>query len=115
SETCAHVEARASKLQAMVGAALRKCPIDGVVTGAYASAGSLVPRNRPLVRVDNPEGYRVVTLVDRNVRERIEPGERLTLGFNGVADPAKLEKIEAGWDRELFKYWLWLKPETTAG
>lgn len=115
AESCSRAAAHAGRLKAMLGAADRKSPIDGIVTAVFAEPGNLVAHSKPVVQVDNPAGYRVVTLVDQKVRDSVEPGTPLPLVEPDGPSNGKLEKIVAGWDRELFKYYLWVKPADPRG
>jgi multidrug resistance efflux pump len=98
-----------ARLKAQLAAADRRAPIDGVVTEVRMRPGELVAAGVPLVRVDDPVGFRVVTLVDGKIGKRLKPGVRVPLTVDG-ARGGKLEKIVPGWDRELFHYWVWVKP-----
>ncbi|MFN3651223.1 MAG: HlyD family secretion protein [Armatimonadota bacterium] len=103
------------ELEKQIAAADRRSPLNGVVTGIYADAGHSVAAGRAVVRVDDPTGYRVLTLVDERVREELKPGARLALTRGERQETGKLEKIESGWDKDLFRYWLWVKPANPAG
>jgi multidrug resistance efflux pump len=111
----AHAEHEIARFQNMLQNADRRSPIDGVVTALYTRAGLTVPGGRALMRLDNPAGYRIVTLVDQDVRDRVEPGTPVRVARRQGAWSGKLEKIVAGEDRQLFHYWLWVKPDATAG
>lgn len=98
------------RLEALMNGAERRSPIDGVVTRVDARAGQWALARRPLVRVDRPEGYRIVTLVDEATREALGRGGSVLVSADGIPVRAKLEKSLAGWDKELGYHWLWLKP-----
>lgn len=105
---------QAARLQAMIAGADRRSPINGIVTRVDARPGHWLGQGSTAVRVDDPQGYRVVALVDDKARANLEPGKSLPLA--GPQGPAagKLEKIVSGWDKELFYYWVWVKPAQPA-
>jgi multidrug resistance efflux pump len=113
SEQVAEAARQVADLRTLIKSARRVSPIEGVVTRVDARPGEQVASQQPLVRVDNPQGYRVVTLVDEDVREELRPGLAVSLKSAERVDSGQLEKIEAGEERELFKYWLWVKPAST--
>jgi len=106
---------RVGQIQALIASADRRSPLNGVVTALNIAPGEWIRSHQPVLRVDDPSGYRVVTLVDSEVRARLEPGSTLTLRAAAGPSAGRLEKIEPGEDRELFKYYLWLKPQQAAG
>lgn len=101
------------RIAGVIGTATRRSPMAGVVTGVYAAPGEWVAANVPLVRVDDPAGYRVVTQVDQQTRERLRPG--VTLKLADGTRRGKVEKIENGWDRDVFQYYVWIKPADWEG
>lgn len=98
-------------LRAMIAAATRRSPMDGVVTEVATRPGEWAAKGQPVVRVDDPSGFRVVTLVDQDIRSQAEASRTVTINAAGVQTPAQLEKVVNGEERELFYYYLWLKPE----
>jgi multidrug efflux pump subunit AcrA (membrane-fusion protein) len=104
--------ARLSRIRAQ---AVRRAPISGVVTGVFTRPGEQVSVGDPLVRIDDPDGYRIVSFVDRRARETVKAGTRVTANDAGAAVPVELERVENGVDRELFRYYLWFKPVKTRG
>jgi multidrug resistance efflux pump len=98
------------QLRGRLAMAERRSPMDGVVTSISVQAGQWVGAYQPVVRVDNPDGYRVVALVDKATRERMARGQTVPLSISGTPDRGKLEKVVAGWDKDLYSYWLWFKP-----
>jgi multidrug efflux pump subunit AcrA (membrane-fusion protein) len=98
------------RLKGLLANAERRSPMDGVVTAVNAGAGRTVAAGSTVVRVDNPSGYRVVTLVDQYGRERLKPGATLPLQRPDGTGNSQCEKIVSGWDSDLFHYWVWLKP-----
>ncbi len=105
----------ARRLSGLIAAARRTSPVDGVVTAVNAAPGQWVESRSPVVRVDDPAGFRLVTLVDEETSERVEAGERLPVQLPGGKTQAKVEKVVRGWDQDVFQYWLWLKPAKTEG
>ena len=99
-----------SRLEGVIAGARRRSPMDGVVTAVYATKGSFVEPYRPVVRVDDPKGYRVVALVDEKLREGLKPGTELDVQRANAPMEGRVEKIVKGWDEELFKHWIWVKP-----
>jgi multidrug efflux pump subunit AcrA (membrane-fusion protein) len=93
-----------------IAMAERRSPMDGVVTSVNIRAGQWAPSHQPVVQVDKPDGYRVVVLVDKATRERLPKGATVPLTISGTPDRGKLEKVVAGWDKDLYSYWLWFKP-----
>lgn len=98
-------------LEGLLAMAVRRSPIDGIVTSVSVRPGEWANRNQPLVRVDDPAGYRLVTLVDQQARDQAKAVGELSFNAHGQPAQAKLEKIVAGEGKELFYYYLWLKPE----
>jgi multidrug resistance efflux pump len=107
--------ARIRELKTMIAGAVRRSPSDGIVTNIVAKPGERVARKQPVVRVDDPEGYRVVTLVDEEAREPLKPGVIVPLQRKDGIAAGKLEKIVPGWDDQVFQYYLWVKPNRTDG
>lgn len=112
-ESVAAADREVSRLKQIIAGGVRRSPLSGVVTALYGKPGEYVTANRPLVRVDDPKSYRVVTIVDQKVRERLKPGMSLKLASADGGAAGKLEKIESGWDRDVFHYYLWVKPAST--
>lgn len=108
-------QSEAARLEKLIRQAKRYSPITGVVTSVRAGAGDWVKSGSPVVRVDDPAGYRVVTLVRERVSEALEPGTKLNLQWPEQQATGTLEKQLPGWDHQLFYTWMWLKPSTTAG
>ncbi len=98
-------------LEGLLGMAVRRSPIDGVVTSVSVRAGEWANRDQPLVRVDDPAGYRLITLVDQDVRDQAKAAGEMSFNAHGQPAQASLEKVVAGEGKELFYYYLWLKPE----
>jgi multidrug efflux pump subunit AcrA (membrane-fusion protein) len=113
-KSCVEADRQVRQLAGQLAGAERRSPMAGVVTGIYASQGQAVPDHQPVVRVDDPAGYRVVTLVDEGTREPLKAGAVLPVYRPGAANAGKLEKIVQGWDKEVSNFWLWLKPEQPA-
>ncbi len=106
-------------LQTQINTAERRSPIAGVVTALYAESGRAVGKAEPVVRVDNPAGYRVVMRVSKPVKDRLPIGAgvtttKVTTEMRVTTSAAKLERVVAGWDKDLFRYYLWLKPANPA-
>lgn len=110
ADQIAAADREVKRLQAMVGSAGRTSPIAGLVTAINVKPGGTVPAGQPVVRVDNPDGYRVVTMINQPVREALAGTKRIALQRPDGRDEGKLVKIEAGWDRDLFNYYVWVKP-----
>jgi multidrug efflux pump subunit AcrA (membrane-fusion protein) len=113
AEAQARVSAANVELQAvrkLIAAADRRSPIDGVVTRINVDAGHWADVGTTVVRVDNPQGYRVVSRVGQEGRDAVKIGAALPVSVAGAAIPGKLEKIVPGQDKELGTYWLWVRP-----
>lgn len=108
-------QADVARIKIWLGQIDRRAPIDGVVTELHAAAGKWLGAHQTAVRVDDPRAYRVVTLVRGDAREGLKPGAPLMVTRPDGPERARLEKIVAGWDREVFRYWLWLKPQDPKG
>src|SRR6185295_4539362 len=74
SERVVAADREIGRLTALISQAERRSPIEGVVTAVYANEGAAVEASQPVLRIDRPEGYRIVTMVDRNVRRGLAPG-----------------------------------------
>jgi multidrug efflux pump subunit AcrA (membrane-fusion protein) len=109
-EEVARADREVRHLQALIASADRKSPIDGVVTRVYAQAGETVTAHAPVVRVDDPKNFRVVVKVDQDTRERLKIGSPVELKLPAGQDQGILAKVENGEDKDLFYYYLWLKP-----
>jgi len=96
--------------RSLLAAAIRRSPIDGVVTGVYAHQGAYLQPGQTIVRVDDPSSYRVVALVNRKVREQLRQGSPVPLEAPSGKLAGTLERIESGWDEHLFEYFVWVKP-----
>ena len=105
--------AEAARLDGLIRQAKRYSPIAGVVTAVRAHEGAPVAARVPVVRVDDPSEYRVVTLVGPKVAAGVEPGAALPIRLSSGQATGTVEKLRAGWGRELFSTWVWLKPEET--
>jgi len=92
----------------------RRSPMSGIVTAVNAEPGSGVAAYSPVIRVDDPSGYRVVTLVDQRLREQLKPGAPVPVLKPNEAGVGKLEKIVPGRDEELFQYYVYVKPSEPA-
>lgn len=113
NEAVAQEEREVKRLASLVAAGTRRSPMSGVVTAVYADAGQWIKPNVPVLRIDDPAGYRVVTRVDQELRKRLAPGTPLKLADG--ARRGKVERIESGEDRELFTYYVWIKPADARG
>lgn len=102
--------AELQRVRTLLAKAIRRSPIDGVVTRIDVGTGHWADAGATVVRVDNPAGYRVVSRVDQQVRDEVRLGAALPVTIAGGAIPGKLEKIVPGQDKELGTYWLWLRP-----
>jgi HlyD family secretion protein len=102
--------ARAERLEKLLRQVKRYSPIDGVVTSIRAGAGSWTAAFTPVLRVDDPAGYRLVALV-RN-RSHVVPaaGDHVPVYWADQTYPARVSKIVPGWDREALYTWIWLTP-----
>lgn len=98
-------------LKAQIAQAKRYSPVDGVVTSVKGAEGTWIAARRPVVRVDDPSGYRLVALVRERAREPLTTGITVAVRGAGAEAAATLEKIQPGWGTELFRYWLHLVPE----
>lgn len=98
------------RIRNLIATAARRSPIDGVVTRIAVEQGQWADAGTTVVRVDNPQGYRVVTRVDQKIRDNVKIGAALPVSVPGGAVPGKLEKIVPGEDKELGTYWLWMRP-----
>lgn len=107
----ADANAEVRRLQKLIAGSTRRSPIDGVVSRVDVAQGQMANAGTTIVRVDNPEGFRVVTLVDQNLRDEVKVGEALSLTVAEKSVHGKLEKIVPGEDKELGTYWLWMRPE----
>ena len=110
----AAAQAQILQLQGMIKGADRHSPIDGIVVRVDARAGQWLGNGATGVRVDDPQGFRVVALVDEKTRATLTNGKPLPL--QGPQGPATgtVEKIVPGWDKELFYHWVWVKPANPA-
>jgi multidrug resistance efflux pump len=106
----ATANAEVQRIRSLIAAAGRRSPIDGVVTRIAVEQGHWADAGTTIVRVDDPQGYRVVSRVDQKVRDNVKIGEALPVAAPGGAIPGKLEKIIPGEDKELGTYWLWMRP-----
>lgn len=109
-EQIAAASAEVKRIRGLIAAAERRSPIDGVVTRVDVRPGQWARAGQTLVRVDRPDGYRMVALVDKETRDALEKGDTLPVSVGGLTHEARLEKVVAGWDKDLYYYWLWLKP-----
>jgi HlyD family secretion protein len=100
-----------ARYSAMLKQAERRSPITGIVTAVNAQPGTNVGAGQPVVQVDNPDGFRVVALLDKKAVSRVKKGSRLPLEGADSPTEGRVEKIVAGWDKDLFRYWVWVKPE----
>lgn len=107
---CAAAAADVRRRREILASAVRCSPIDGVVTGVYAGSSCPLSAGAPVVRVDDPSHYRVVTRVDESLRDALRPGMRLSIRRGKVELPAAVSRVVPGWDKDLFHYWVWLKP-----
>ncbi|HEU4751460.1 MAG TPA: HlyD family efflux transporter periplasmic adaptor subunit, partial [Armatimonadota bacterium] len=108
SARIARAERELHRLRAAARQAERRSPASGVVTAVYVKPGDTVQAGQPVVRVDNPSGYRVVTLLDKKAAAGLRPGSSIRLASGGEG---QVQKLVPGWDRELFRTWVWVKPE----
>lgn len=110
AETLAEAEKQVRTLEAYLAQTERRSPIDGVVTAVFTAPGGTVHAGSPVVRVDDPSAYRVVTLVDQKAREGLTPGATVSVVRDNTVATGRLEKIVDGCDSEALHYWLWVKP-----
>lgn len=108
-------QSEAARVEKLLRQTKRYSPIDGVVTSVRAGSGDWVKSGAPVVRVDDPSGYRVLTLVRERVGQSLERGAELQLEWTERQATGELEKLLPGWDHQLFFTWVWLKPSTTTG
>jgi multidrug efflux pump subunit AcrA (membrane-fusion protein) len=102
-------------LEAQIAQAKRYAPINGVVTDVRTGEGKPVRTRIPIVRIDDPKGYRVVALLRPRERERLEGAEALRARWDGGASPVQVVRTLDGWGRELFRTWMWLEPAERQG
>jgi multidrug efflux pump subunit AcrA (membrane-fusion protein) len=102
-------------LETHIAGAKRYAPINGVVTDVRFAEGKPVPARVPVVRIDDPKGYRVVALLRPRERERLEAAETLRVRWEGGVSPAAVVRTLDGWGRDLFRTWVWLEPARRKG
>ncbi|MFN3651224.1 MAG: HlyD family efflux transporter periplasmic adaptor subunit [Armatimonadota bacterium] len=103
--------AEVRQARAAVPQANRYSPISGIVTSIKAGEGYWVDAEVPVVRVDKPEGLKVVALVNEEQRLALaEQDPARIVAPDGERATGEIEKIERGWDRHVFQYWVWVKP-----
>jgi len=100
----------AARLRSLIHQAKRYSPINGVVTSVRASAGDWVKGATPVVRIDDPRGYRIVSLVPDRTNAVPEVGAQLRVLAGDRELRTRVSRIMPGWDRELFSTWVWLVP-----
>jgi len=98
------------RIRSQIALATRRSPMDGVVTEVSRRAGQHVVGQETVVRLDDPDEYRVVVKVDQEGRGELSPGAVVPMDLAGTPDQGTLEKIVAGTDKDLYSYWLWLRP-----
>jgi multidrug efflux pump subunit AcrA (membrane-fusion protein) len=106
---------RVRHLEAMIAGARRVSPMDGVVSSVTAREGDDVTAKVPVVQIDDPSTYRVLVSVDERAASSVSPGASLSIENSGATTAARLEKVARGWDKDLFTYYLWLKPSRMDG
>jgi multidrug efflux pump subunit AcrA (membrane-fusion protein) len=107
-------EREIQRLSSLIGQAERTSPRDGIVTNVKIHPGVSVFAAEPQVQVDDPAGFRVVAQVEQERLDQVP--EDAHFGFRLSGDrvlPGKVDKVEEGWDRDLFLHWVWLKPSQT--
>ena len=115
AERSTEAEQRVRHLQAMIAGARRVSPMDGVISTVSAKEGDDVSAKVPLVQIDDPSTYRVLVSVDERAAKSVAPGAALPIDTAGATSVARLEKVARGWDKDLFTYYLWLKPSRMDG
>lgn len=114
-EAIASADGEVKRLSSEIAAATRRAPMAGVVTAVRVRAGEWTTSHSPVVRIDDPQSYRVVTMVDEAARQTLSPGQKLQLAAADQRLAGKVEKLEEGWDRDLFYYYVWVKPAAAKG
>lgn len=89
--------------------------MDGVVSTVSAQVGDAVTAKVPVVQIDDPSTYRVLVSVDERAAHSVSPGAAVPMNNAGATSVARVEKVAHGWDKDLFTYYLWLKPSRMQG
>jgi len=100
-----------SKAEAQLAEATRRSPIDGVVAEVDAKQGNEIAACTPIVRVEDPAAFRVVTMVDEKVRRLLNPGALMPVQIDAGRLAGVLERVQDGWDKQEGQYYLWIKPD----
>jgi len=103
--------AQVNKLHNLVASADRRAPAAGKVGDVMAKEGSEIDAYLPIVRVDDPAGFRVVSLVDDAATLPLKQGTFVQVKVPQGRLAGQLEKIQSGWDRQIFESYLWVKPD----
>lgn len=104
-------ERRAASVRSRLAAAAVAAPVNGTVTRVDGAAGQAVGSKDAVVRIDNPVGYRIVTLVDGQEKDAAKhAGSTVVRVPEGGAVAARVDCVTAGEGKQAFYYWLRLKP-----
>ena len=103
-----------AQLRRLIRQSKRYSPIDGVVTSVRAAAGDWVKGAMPVVRIDDPRGYRIVMLVRNRSRAVPEVGAELRVKSQAGSMRTRVSRVVPGWDREVLSTWVWLMPTEPA-
>lgn len=103
-------DAQIQYLNDMMAGAERRSPFAGVVTGTFAQTGQAVTGSVPLVRIEDPNRYRIVAKVHVTARDAVRPGSRVQLSLANRTTEGKVEKIQNGCDQDVFYSYLVIKP-----
>lgn len=106
----AEASERLNGVRRLLAQAVRKAPFNGIVTAVERQAKTGVGAGEPVVRLDDPESYRVVTRVPLEVKDRLKLGAFIPVVVQDSERPARITKISGGWDREALKYWIYADP-----
>lgn len=102
---------KVERLVRLIRDAKRYSPIDGVVTSVRTSESAWTAASKPVVRVDDPRGYRVVALVRNRSGAVPRPGHVVPIRWSERNVTARVDKTVPGWDREALYTWVWLLPK----
>lgn len=111
-ERITSADAQVHRLAEMMAGAERRSPFTGIVSATYAQAGQAVTGGVPLVRIEDPNSYRVVAKVHVTARDAVRPGSRVQLTLADGTTEGKVEKVLNGSDQDVFYSYLWVKPAT---
>lgn len=102
---------KVERLVRLIRDAKRYSPIDGVVTSVRTAESAWTAASKPVVRVDDPRGYRVVALVRNRSGAVPRPGHLVPIRWSERSVAARVDKTVPGWDREALYTWVWLLPK----